>query len=93
MSKLKFMMTHYIIMGGTMTKLSEVCIATGDVDNVEGMEDCFVRRVNKDMKLLKENPDNVDVIKMNVTGSITNVTVSGLNGTHVLEYYITLVSD
>lgn len=93
MSKLEIMVAHYIIMGGTMTKLSEVCVAKGGIDKVDEMDDCFVNHVNDDVKRLKENPDNVDVIKMNVTGNITYVTFSGLNGTHVLEYYITLVSD
>ena len=93
MSKLEVMVAHYIIMGGVMTKLSEVCIGTSDVDNATELYDRFVDHVNKDVKQLKENPDNVDVTKVDVADRIAYVTFSGLNGTHVLEYYITLVSD
>lgn len=93
MSKLEVMVAHYIIMGGVMTKLSEVCAGTGDVNNTTELYDHFVDRINKDVKQLKENPDNVDVTKLDITDRIVYVTFSGLHGTHVLEYYITLVSD
>lgn len=93
MSKLEVMVAHYIIMGGVMTKLSEVCVADGGVDCVKEINDCFADRIDKDVKQLKVNPDNVDVTVMDITDRITYVTFSGLNGTHILEYYITLVSD
>ena len=93
MSKLEVMVAHYIIMGGVMTKLSEVCVANGGGDCVKEINDCFADRISKDVKQLKENPDNVDVTVMDITDRITYVTFSGLNGMHVLEYYITLVSD
>lgn len=93
MSKLEVMVVHYIIMGGVMTKLSEVCVANGGVDCVKEINDCFADRIDKDVKQLKVNPDNVDVTVMDITDRITYVTFSGLNGTHILEYYITLVSD
>lgn len=93
MSKLEVMVVHYIIMGGVMTKLSEVCVANGGVDCVKEINDCFADRIDKDVKQLKVNPDNVDVTVMDITDRITYVTFSGLNGTYILEYYITLVSD
>lgn len=93
MSKLKIMVAHYIIMGGVMTKLSEVCIAHGGADNVKEMDEIFKSRVDDYVKRLREDPNNIDVAKMYVTDNITYVTFSGLNGTHILEYYITLVSD
>ena len=93
MSKLEVMVAHYIIVGGIMMKLSEVCVTNGGVDYVEEINDCFADRISKDVKRLKENPDNVDVTAMDITDRITYVTFSGLHGTHVLEYYITLVSD
>lgn len=93
MSKLDAMVAHYIIMGGVMTKLSEVCIGTGTIERSTELYDRFVDHINKDVKQLKENPDNVDVTKVVVADRIIYVTFTGLNGTHVLEYYITLVSD
>ena len=93
MDRLKIMAAHYIIMGGTMMKLSEVCIAKGDINSAEEMDEIFVRHITEDVERLKKDPNNVDVTKWDITDRIVQVTFSGLNGMHVLEYYITLVSD
>ena len=93
MDRLKIMAAHYIIMGGTMMKLSEVCIAKGDINSAEEMDEIFVRHITEDVERLKKDPNNVDVTRMDIASSITHVTFSGLYGTHALEYYITLVSD
>lgn len=93
MDRLKIMAAHYIIMGGTMMKLSEVCIAKGDINSAEEMDDIFVRHITEDVERLKKDPNNVDVTRMDIASNIAHVTFSGLYGTHVLEYYITLVSD
>lgn len=93
MSKLEVMVAHYIIISGVMTKLSEVCVANGGVDCIKEINDCFADRIDKDVKQLKENPDNVDVTVMDITDRITEVIFFNLYGMHMLEYYITLVSD
>lgn len=93
MSKLEVMEAHYIIMGGVMTKLSEVCIGNGAVDHAKDLRDHFADHITEDVERLKKDPNNVDVTQLDITDRIVQVTFSGLNGTHVLEYYITLVSD
>lgn len=93
MDKLRVMVAHYIVMGERMTKLSEVCIGKGAINSANEIHDQFVHRITEDVERLKKDPNNVDVTQFDITDRITHVTFSGLHGTHVLEYYITLVSD
>ena len=93
MDKLRVMVAHYIIVGGLMTKLSEVCIGKGEINSANEVHDQFVQHITDDVEQLKKDPNNIDVTKWNITDRIVQVTFSGLNGMHVLEYYITLVSD
>lgn len=93
MDRLKIMAAHYIIMSGTMMKLSEVCIGMGAINSANEVHDQFVQHVTKDVEQLTKDPNNVDVTKWDIIDRIVQVTFSGLNGMHMLEYYITLVSD
>ena len=93
MDKLRVMVAHYTIVGGIMVKLSEVCIGMGAINSAKELHDQFVQHITKDVEQLTKDLNNVDVTKWDVADRIVQVTFSGLNGTHVLEYYITLVSD
>ena len=93
MDKLSVMVAHYIIVGGLMTKLSEVCIGKGAINSANEVHDQFVQHITEDVERLNKDQNNVDVTKWDITDRIVQVTFSSLNGMHVLEYYITLVSD
>ena len=93
MDKLRIMVAHYTIVGGFMMKLSEVCIGRGAINSANEVYDQFVQHITEDVERLNKDQNNVDVTKWDITDRIVQVTFSGLNGMHVLEYYITLVSD
>lgn len=93
MDKLRVMVAHYTIVGGIMMKLSEVCIGKGAINSANEVHDQFVQHITEDVERLNKDQNNVDVTKWDITDRIVQVTFSGLNGMHVLEYYITMVSD
>ena len=100
MDRLKIMVAHYTIVGERMTKLSEVCVARGALSSVKEMDDRFFRCVTEDVERLKKDPNNVNVTELDITDNIKHVSFTSvnsshvlLNGKHVLEYYLTIVSD
>ena len=93
MDKLRVMVAHYTIVGGIMMKLSEVCTGKGAINSATEVHAQSVQHITEDVERLNKDPNNVDVTQLDITDRIVQVTFSGLNGMHVLEYYITRVSD
>lgn len=86
----KLKVAHYVIMSGDVIKLSESCIAMSTSDAKDELYEIFETRVNRAVAELKEDKNNVDVTQLDVTSMNTTITFDGLNGMHILEYYITL---
>ena len=88
----KLKVNHYIITSGNTVKLSESCIVSSVCKPTAFAELCdlFKTYVNETITKLRKDKNNVDVTRIDVTTMNTTITFDGLNGMHVLEYYITL---
>lgn len=88
----KLKINHYIIMSGNTVKLSESCIASGvcEAEAKAWICELFDIHVNETVANLRKDKNIIDVTRLDVTSMNTTITFDGLNGMHVLEYYISL---
>lgn len=88
----KLKVNHYIIMSGNVVKLSERCIASAvcEAEALARIRELFDINVNETITNLRKDKNNIDVTRLDVTTMNITITFDGLNGMHVLEYYISL---